>query len=65
MEITRSQNLRNLSVAPGAGTDVVDTQMLKGEGKLDKAQTETNEMKEYTTGAAPSPGKLGGMPSHQ
>ena len=64
MEMTRSQNLRNLSVAPGAGKDVTDTQMLKGEGKMTSDQNETNEMKQYSTGAAPSPGKLGGMPSH-
>ena len=59
----RKTNLRNISVSPGSGKDVKDTSMLTGQGKFTAAQNDTNEMKQYDTGAAPAPGKLGGLPS--
>jgi hypothetical protein len=59
----RNTNLYNLTVTPDSGKDVSQTQQLKGTGKMSAAQKDTNEQKPHTTGAAPSPGKLGGLPS--
>jgi hypothetical protein len=61
----KDTNLRNLVVTPSSGKDVKDTQQLSGMGKFTAAQNDTNDMKQYSTGAAPSPGKLGALPSGQ
>lgn len=43
------------------GTDVKSTEMLKGRGSLNSAQTGRNEVKPYTTsGSQPGKGELGG-----
>jgi len=64
-KLGRDTNLRSLSVKPGDGKMVDDTSMLKGEGKFTSAQNDTNDMKQYSTGSMPSPGKLGGEPCNQ
>lgn len=62
-KLTKDSNLRTLVIAPDGGKQVMDTTQMTGQGKMSKDQNETNTMAEYTTGAMPSPGKLGGLPS--
>lgn len=56
----RNKNLRDMVVTTGSGTDVKETQQLKGEAKEAARFRETNATTEYSTGAAPKPGSLGG-----
>jgi hypothetical protein len=59
----KNKNLRNMEVTAGSGTDVNDTQMLKGEGKFSTAQNDTNEQKQYEKSGSGFDGPYGGKPS--
>jgi len=62
-KLGKNTNLRTFTIDANAGTQVMDTQQLTGQGKMSKDQNESNPQNEYTTGSMPNPGKLGGMPS--
>lgn len=57
----KNKNLRTMVITTESGTDVKDTQQLKGEAKPTAAFKSKNEMKQYTVGAPPKTG-LGGKP---
>lgn len=46
------KNLRNMVVTTSSGKDVKQTSMLKGEAKVSSAERESNETKEYSSGAS-------------
>jgi hypothetical protein len=56
------KDIRSAEFTTSSGKDVKDTQMLTGQGKFSSAQNDDNSTEDYKTGAAPSPGTLGGMP---
>jgi hypothetical protein len=55
------EGTRNKVITTGSGSNVKQTQQLKGEAN--DSLTGKNSVEEYTTGGADK-GKLGGMPSH-
>lgn len=46
------KNLRNLVVTTASGKDVKQTSQLKGEAKVSTAERQSNETKEYVSGAS-------------
>jgi hypothetical protein len=53
-------NLRDMKVTTGSGKNVKETSQLSGEAKEGKRFSEQNVTTEYSTGAAPAAGPLGG-----
>jgi hypothetical protein len=58
-QMDKNTNLRNMTITTESGKDVTNTQQLSGQAHETPAQKDTNETKQYTTGALKK-GTLGG-----
>ncbi len=62
--MAKDMDIRKKQCSIDEGTDVKNTQMLKGKGKFSSAQNETNVTTPYNTGSAPPSGGLGGKSTY-